>query len=46
LKGNVSPRLRVLVRPGADVYEVKNQDPKRLDNCPACNPPAALQKTC
>lgn len=44
LKGNVSPRLRVLARPGADVYEVKDQDPKRLDNCPACNPPAALQK--
>ncbi|WP_186207467.1 ThiF family adenylyltransferase [Burkholderia gladioli] len=45
LKGDVSPRLRVLVRPGADVHPVKSQNPKRLENCPACSPAiTALQK--
>jgi molybdopterin/thiamine biosynthesis adenylyltransferase len=36
LRDQVSPRLRVLVRPGADVHPVKSQDPKRLDTCSAC----------
>lgn len=44
LQGNVAPRLRVLVRPGADVHPVKNQDPKRLPNCPACSAVMALKK--
>ncbi|MBB5356844.1 molybdopterin/thiamine biosynthesis adenylyltransferase [Rhodanobacter sp. ANJX3] len=45
LKGDVSPRLRVVVRPGADVHPVKSQNPKRLENCPACSPViAALRK--
>ena len=44
LQGRVSPRMRVLTRPGADVHPVKNQDPKRLDECVACRPPIVLLK--
>lgn len=36
LHGNVSPRLRFLERPNADVIHNKNQDPKALPHCPAC----------
>jgi hypothetical protein len=37
LQGNVSPRLRFLERPNADVIHNKNQDPKALPHCPACS---------
>lgn len=37
LRGNVSPRLRTLVRPGADVKRVKDQNPDSLLGCPACH---------
>jgi molybdopterin/thiamine biosynthesis adenylyltransferase len=36
LGGNVSPKFRTLSRPGADVYKIKNQNPVRSPNCPAC----------
>lgn len=36
LSGNVSPRFRTLVRPGAGAHKVKNQNPSRSPNCPAC----------
>jgi molybdopterin/thiamine biosynthesis adenylyltransferase len=36
LSGNVSPRFRTLGRPGADVHKIKNQNPARSPNCPAC----------
>lgn len=36
LNGNASPRFRTLARPGAEVHKVKNQNPPRSPNCPAC----------
>lgn len=36
LRNHVSPRFRTLARPGADVHKIKNQNPARSPNCPAC----------
>lgn len=44
LQGNVSPRLRFLERPNADVIHNKNQDPKPLPHCPACSTAAQASK--
>jgi molybdopterin/thiamine biosynthesis adenylyltransferase len=42
LQGNVSPRLRFLERPNADVFH--NQNPEPLPHCPACSTAAQASK--
>ncbi|TAL86968.1 MAG: hypothetical protein EPN74_03130 [Rhodanobacter sp.] len=44
LQGDVSPHLRFLERPNADVIHNKNQDPKPLLHCPACRTAAHASK--
>ena len=44
LQGNVSPRLRFLERPNADVFHNKNQNPEPLPHCPACSSAAKASR--
>ncbi|RUL65797.1 hypothetical protein EKH79_03540 [Dyella dinghuensis] len=44
LQGNVSPRLRFLERPNADVIHNKNQNPEPLPHCPVCSSPIQASK--
>jgi hypothetical protein len=38
IQGDPSPRFRTRSLETADVFKVKNQDPARLEGCPACAP--------